>query len=79
MEKKTFISIRPEEKQIFLIDTTDSYNEPRGYNKKVQGFKKVAEFAKQNMARLETLSMYEVIRELDTVKDLRFHTYCAMD
>ncbi len=79
MEKKTIITVRESDKEIYLIDMTDLYNEPAGYNKKVQGFKKVAEYIKNNMSKLEQMTMYQVIRELDTIKDLSFHTYCRVD
>ena len=78
-EVKTIINVRPSEKEIYLIDLTDAYNEPRGYNKNVRGFKKVADYIEKNRETLSQLSMYSVISELDKVADLRFRTYCAMD
>ncbi len=75
----TNIIVRESDKSILLIDNTDHYNEPRGYNKNVRGFKKVADYINANMDKLTQMSMYKVIEELDTVADLRFRTYCAMD
>lgn len=79
MEVKTTISVRESDKAIYLMDRTDPFNEPRGYNKNVRGFKKVANYINSNMEKLEQMSMYQVIAELDKVADLRFRTYCAMD
>lgn len=76
---KTNIIVRESDKSILLVDLTDHNNEPRCFNKKVQGFKKVADYINTNMEKLTQMSMYSVISELDTVADLRFHTYCAMD
>lgn len=76
---KTNIIVRESDKSILLVDRTDPYNEPRGYNRNVRGFKKVADFINTNMERLSQMTMYSVISELDTVADLKFRTYCAMD
>lgn len=77
--KKTSIVINWSDKSISLTDLTDKYNIPKGYNKKVQGFRKVAEFAECWKSDLEKMTMYTVISKLDEIKDLGFRTYCAMD
>lgn len=79
MEKLTNISVDLKDKSISLRDLTDQWNLPSGFNKKVQGFKKVAEYIEKNRSELESMGMYNVIKKLDEIKDLRFHTYCAMD
>jgi len=76
---KTNIIVRESDKSILLVDLTDPYNEPRGYNKLTRGFKKVADYINANMDSLTEMSMYSVISQLDAVADLRFRTYCAMD
>ena len=79
MEKKTFITVRRSEREISLADLTDQNNCPRGYNKGVRGFNKVADYIESHRSELEGMTMYSVIGELDKVYDLRFRTYCAMD
>ena len=79
MENKTNIYIDYENKKISLEDLTDQWNLPRGYSRKVRGFKKVVQYARENLPRLQQMTMYSVISELDTVADLGFRTYCAMD
>ena len=76
---KTNIIVRESDKSILLVDLTDPYNEPRGYNQLKRGFKKVADYINANMDSLTEMSMYSVIHQLDAVVDLRFRTYCAMD
>lgn len=76
---KTNIIVTESKKEIFLIDKTDLHNEPRGYNRKVRGFKKVADYINANMERLCEMTMYSVITELETIADLNFRTYYAMD
>lgn len=79
MEQKTGISVDEVNRKISVSDLEDMNNLPRGFNRNVQGFKKVAEYINNNREKLEKMTMYSVINELDTIKDLRFHTYCAMD
>lgn len=79
MDKKTNIMVDLKDKSISLSDLTDQWNLPSGYNRKVQGFNKVAQYIEDNRSELEKLGMYYVIQKLDEVKDLGFRTYCAMD
>lgn len=79
MDKKTNIMVDLKDKSISLRDLTDQWNLPSGYNRKVQGFNKVAQYIEDNRSELEKLGMYYVIQKLDEVKDLGFRTYCAMD
>lgn len=79
MDKKTNIMVDLKDKSISLRDLTDQWNLPSGYNRKVQGFNKVAQYIEDNRSELEKLGMYDVIQKLDEVKDLGFRTYCAMD
>lgn len=79
MEKKTYIAVRRADREISLRDNTDQNNLPSGYNKGVRGFNKVADYIEANREKLEQMTMYSVISELDIVYDLKFRTYCAMD
>ena len=79
MEKTTFIKIDESEKEVFLSDLVDTMNMPRAYNTKKRGFKEVASYIEKNRKTLESLTMYQVITELDKVKDLSFRSYCSMD
>jgi len=76
---KTAISIRENDKTIYLADQTDHYNMPAGYNELSRPFKKAAAYIEENRARLEEMTMYAIIRELESLFKLRFHTYCRMD
>lgn len=63
--------------QLYFIDKTDPYNEPRGYTRKVRGIKKALNYLGNYFDCL--VNFNEIITTLDNLFDLNIHTYCSMD
>jgi hypothetical protein len=74
----TSITIRENDKCIFLADLTDHYNGTSAYNRNTRSFKKAAAFVEANRERLENSTLYSVIDELNNY-NLKMRSYCAID
>jgi len=79
MLMKTSIRTNVDAKEIFLADTTDQNNLPCAYNTKTRRIKKAIAYVEENRARLEQMTMYQVIYDIHFHFNCGFHSYCAMD
>ena len=75
--ENNLVRVEYSDRQLYFIDKTDHFNEPRGYTKKVRGIEKAVIYLNTYFDNIIDFS--KLINDIDDRFDLRIHTYCAMD
>ncbi len=74
--KKCSVEYQTDEKQIFIRDLTDHYNEPAAYSKSKRGLNKAWEAIK--VVWTDTTTMHDVTDIFQT-HNIKYHYWCMVD
>lgn len=71
-----YVCIRLDEKEIFVKDSTDFYNEESAFSTSKRGIKQAIQEVKD---QFNTDTKFSDVIEIMTKNNIKYHRYCAVD